>query len=296
MTTNELTVGLVQLAVKTGRMEDNLRRAEAWVKEARARGCRLVVLPEAFATALDLPQCHARATSVPGAITEWLAALARREELFLAAGLLEREAGAVFSSTVLVGPDGALLHRYRRMNVYDLEAHFLTSGDACRVVDTPLGRIGLVLGYDIQFPEALRILFAQRVEIIVCPALLLRPFAESVRTMVRARPAENCCYLLFCSATGENTLAGLTYMGGSAVVQGPVGIRAYCNEFRRQEPILAEADREETLLVAHLDMVALRRLQDANPLFKDFQRSGFFQALNGGLPQASEREHIGGHT
>ena len=284
MTTTTLTVGLVQLAVKTGRQEDNLRRAEAQVREARARGCRLVVLPEAFATALGLPQCHARANPIPGALTEWLSALARREDLYLAAGLLEREGESVFSSAVLVSPEGALLHSYRRMNVYDLEGHFLTPGRECRVVDTPLGRMGLVLGYDIQFPETLRMLFAQGVEIILCPALLLKPFAESVRTMARARPAENCCYLLFCGATGENTLAGLTYMGGSMVVQGPVGIRPYSNEFRRQEPVLAEADREETLLVAELDLAGLRRLQGANPLFKDFQRSSLFQVLRDGRP------------
>lgn len=277
----KIRVGLVQLEVRTNRLEDNLMRAEAYVREARSQGCHLVVLPEAFSTGLDLPKSRERATRIPGPGVEWLSRLAAREGVYLAAGLLEEAGASVHSSAVLVDDRGVLLHSYRRINIYGLEAHFLVPGSECQVVSTPLGRVGLILGYDVQFPETLRLLFSQGVELIVCPSLLLKPFAESVRTMVRARPAENCCYFLFCSATGENTLAGLTYMGGSMILQGPMGIRPYSNEFRRQEPLLAQAEREETLLVAELELNELRRLQAANPLFKDFQRTRFFQSLAG---------------
>jgi predicted amidohydrolase len=165
------------------------------------------------------------------------------------------------------------------MNIYDLEAYFLSPGRECRVIDTELGRIGIIAGYDVQFPETFRLLFAQGVEIAVCPSLLLRPFAESIRQMAIARAAENCCYFLFCSATGENTLAGLTYMGNSMMLQSPVGIRPYSQEFRRQDPILAQGRSEEELLVGDLDLDTLRRLQAANPLFRDFKRSNFFNRM-----------------
>jgi predicted amidohydrolase len=273
-------VGVVQMRVRTGRVEDNLERAEAFVRDARARGCRLVVLPEAFATGLDLPRSRERATPIPGPRLEWLARLAAAEGVYLAAGLLEAHEGAVYSTAVLLDDGGRLLHLYRRANVYDLEAYFLASGGAGYVVDTPLGRIGMIVGYDVQFPETLRLLFAQSAEIVVCPALLLRPFAESIRQMVRARPAENCCYFLFASATGENTLAGLTYLGDSAILQSPIGLRPYSSEFRRQEPVLAEAGREEALLTADLDLEQLRRLQAANPLLKDFRRSPFCRLVH----------------
>ncbi|MFH9087851.1 MULTISPECIES: carbon-nitrogen hydrolase family protein [unclassified Streptomyces] len=274
-----LRVGLVQLSVATNRRTDNLRRADALIQEAVDDGCELVVLPEAFATALNLPKSHEVAEPVPGPVTEWLAERAGRHGVWIAAGLLERDGGQVHSSAVLIADDGSLVDVYRRTVVYDLEAHFLTGEVGTRVVDTPLGRIGLVVGYDIQFPEVLRGLFADGVEIVVCPSILLRPFAEPVRQMLLARAAENCAYVLFAGATGENTLAGLTYMGRTAVIRSPMAIGAYSRDFRRQEPVLAEADREECVVSADLDLHELRRMQAAAPFPADFRRSPLGQAL-----------------
>ncbi|ALO98397.1 Nitrilase [Streptomyces hygroscopicus subsp. limoneus] len=274
-----LRVGLVQLSVATNRRTDNLRRAEALVHEAVDDGCELVVLPEAFATALNLPKSHEVAEPVPGPVTEWLAERASRHGVWIAAGLLERDGEHVHSSAVLIADDGSLVDVYRRTVVYDLEAHFLTGEVGTRVVDTPLGRIGLVVGYDIQFPEVLRGLFADGVEIVVCPSILLRPFAEPVRQMLLARAAENCAYVLFAGATGENTLAGLTYMGRTAVIRSPMAIGAYSRDFRRQDPVLAEADREECVVSADLDLHELRRMQAAAPFPADFRRSPLGQAL-----------------
>ncbi|MET8960572.1 carbon-nitrogen hydrolase family protein [Streptomyces sp. NPDC004074] len=274
-----LRVGLVQLAVATNRRTDNLRRAGALIHEAVDDGCELVVLPEAFATALNLPKSHEVAEPVPGPGTEWLAERARRHGVWIIAGLLERKGEHVHSSAVLIADDGSLVDVYRRTVVYDLEAHFLTGEVGTRVVNTPLGRIGLVVGYDIQFPEVLRGLFADGVEIVVCPSILLRPFAEPVRQMLLARAAENCAYVLFAGATGENTLAGLTYMGRTAVIRSPMAIGAYSRDFRRQEPVLAEADREECVVRADLDLHELRRMQAAAPFPADFRRSPLGQAL-----------------
>jgi predicted amidohydrolase len=278
-----IRVGIVQLRIRTNRTEENVHRAEELVGAASARGCRLVVLPEAFATGLNLPKSRALATSIPGPLVSRLARLAAGHGVHLVAGVLEEHGGGVFSSAVFLDDRGALLDVYRRVSIYELESHFIDAGTRSGVVDSPIGRVGLVMGYDVQFPEVLRILFAQRVELIICPTILLRPFADSIRQMVLARAAENCSYVLFCSATGENTLAGLTYLGNSMIVQSPVGIRPYSREFRKQHPVLANADREETVLVADLNLRELRRLQDANPLAKDFQRSAFHAALTVGV-------------
>jgi predicted amidohydrolase len=274
-----LRVGLVQLSVATNRRTENLRRADALIREAAQDGCELVVLPEAFATALNLPKSHEVAEPVPGPVTHWLAERAGRHGIWIAAGLLERNGEQVHSSAVLVDEHGGIADLYRRTVVYDLEAHFLAGEVGTRVVDTPLGRIGLVVGYDIQFPEVLRGLFADGVEIIVCPSILLRPFAEPVRQMLLARAAENCAYVLFAGATGENTLAGLTYMGRTAVIRSPMAIGAYSRDFRHQEPLLAEADREECVVSADLDLHELRRMQAAAPFPADFRRSPLGQAL-----------------
>ncbi|GAA0983544.1 carbon-nitrogen hydrolase family protein [Streptomyces rhizosphaericus] len=272
-------VGLVQLSVATNRRTENLARAEGLVAAVAADGCELVVLPEAFATALNLPKSHEVAEPVPGPVTSWLASQAARHGVWLAAGVLERAGEHVHSSAVLVDAAGRIRDVYRRSVVYDLEAHFLTGEVGARAVDTPFGRVGLVVGYDIQFPEVLRTLFADGAEIILCPSILLRPFAEPVRQMLLARAAENCAYVLFAAATGENTLAGLTYMGRTAVVRSPMAIGAYSRDFRKQTPVLAEADREECVVAADLDLHELRRMRDAAPFLADFRRCGLSEAL-----------------
>jgi predicted amidohydrolase len=274
-----LRVGLVQLTVRTNRTEDNLTRAKALVSQAARQGCRLVVLPEAFATGLNLPRSHQLAEPVPGQIAQWLADLATAEGLYLVAGQLEAADGEVYSSAVVIDDAGELLDVYRRSTVYDLERHFITAGSGSRVIETPIGRLGVILGYDVQFPEVMRGMFADGVELLVCPSLLLQPFASSIRQMVLARAAENCCYVLFCSATGENTLAGLTYLGDSCIAQCPVGIRSYANQFRPQPAVVAAAERDECLVTAELSMADLRRLQAANPLVKDFRRTSFCDVL-----------------
>lgn len=272
-------VALVQLQVRTNRTDDNLARAAKLVGEAAAQGCSLVVLPEAFSTGLNLPRSRECATRIPGPGFDWVAEIAATHGVHIVAGLLEASGEDIYSTSVLVDHAGNLVSTYRRINIYDLESFFISGGSACAVADTAVGRIGMIAGYDIQFPETLRALFAQCAEIIVCPALLLKPFAQSIRQMALARAAENCCYLLFCSATGENTLAGLTYMGNSMILQSPVGIRTYSQEFRAQEPVMAEAARDEQLLIADLDLATLRRLQAANPLLRDFRRSEYCRSL-----------------
>jgi len=287
-----LRVALVQLRVRTDRIDDNLARASKLVEEAAFQGCNLIVLPEAFSTGLNLPRSRQCATCIPGPGLDWIAELASRFGTHIAAGLLEGNSDAIYSTSVLVDGTGRLISSYRRINIYDLESYFISGGDDSAIVDTSIGRIGIIAGYDIQFPETLRALFAQNAEVIVCPALLPKLFTQSIRQMALARAAENCCYLLFCSATGENTLAGLTYMGNSMILQSPVGIRTYSQEFRTQESVIAEAAREEQLLVADLDLVTLRRLQAANPLLRDFRRSDYYRSIMARIEHTTSRTGV----
>lgn len=270
------TAGVVQLDVRTDMEEDNRRRAAEWVESGVRAGCRLVVLPEAFQTGLNLPRSRKLAEPVPGPGTEWLGRLARQHGIYLAAGLLERHAGEVHSSAVLIDDSGRLLAVHRKNFLVEEERPFLSPGSRCEaVVETPLGRIGLLLGYEIHFPEVSRILFAQGVDLLVYCGQLLRPFARSVRILALARAAESSCHLLLASATGEHPLAKLVYMGNSLILRSAVGVRPYSDELRGQEPVLAEADTEEGLLTAEVSLGAQRRLHAVDPMFRDLQASRF---------------------
>jgi predicted amidohydrolase len=270
--------GVVQLDVRTDLEDDNRRRAAEWVERGAQAGCRLVVLPEAFQTGLNLPRSRKLAEPVPGPGTEWLGRLARQHGIYLAAGLLERQGGEVHSSAVLIDDAGELLAVHRKNFLVQEERPFLAPGRSAAVVETPLGRIGLLLGYEIHFPEVSRILFAQGVEVLIYCGQLLRPFVRSARILALARAAESSCHLLLASATGGNPLAKLVYMGSSLILRSAVGVRPYSDELRGQEPVLAEADTAETLLTAEVSLGAQRRLHAVDPMFRDLRASRFARA------------------
>ena len=272
-------LGVVQLEIRTRRADDNRRRAAQLVARCAAAGCALVVLPEAFQTGLDLPRASTLAEPIPGPGSEWLSHLARTHGVHLAGGLLEGSGDQVFSSIVLVDDRGRLLTVYRKNFLVVEERPFLTPGrEVAPVVATSLGRLGLLAGYDIHFPEVSRPLFAQGVDLLIYSAQLLRPFARSIRIMALSRSAESSCHLALASATGENTLAQLTFMGGSLILQSPVGVRRFGDELYGRQPVLAEAGVAEEILTAEIELAQQARLHAADPLYRDLQTSRFVSA------------------
>lgn len=260
---------MVQSRVKARSRDDALRWATERIADAGRDGCALVCLPEAFATSLSLPELKKFAEPVPGPTSDALAEAARAAGVHVAAGIVERDGARIYSSAVLLDDTGALLDVYRRAHTFSLESRFLDRGELPRVSATRVGRIGLIVGYDVNFPETCRLLFREHVEIIACPSQLLAVFRKPVRYMVITRAAENCCYVLYASSAGANTLAGLTYMGHSLIARNPVGLRPYGLDYQEEQEVLAEADGEEGLICADLDLARLRREQEGNPHYAD---------------------------
>ena len=262
-------VAAVQLSVKVGAQEDNLHRARKLLSQCGAAECQLAVLPEAFATGLNLPKLKEIAEPIPGPTSGFLRNAAMEERMYVAGGVVERDGEKVYSSALLFDPSGALVGRYRRIHTYALEQRFLNPGDECTVMETPIGRIGMILGYDINFPELSRLLFRQRVEILLCPTQLLRPFTKAVRAMAISRAAENCCYFVMSSSTGANTLANLTYMADSVIVRNPVGMTSHSLDYINKREIIAEAGESEGIIQGDLDITQIRREQEENPHYSD---------------------------
>jgi len=261
--------GVIQLAPRINDIDKNLNKVSLAIEECVTNKCQLVVLPEAFATSLELPRLNKIAEKIPGPITYFLKAKAKENNIYLVAGIAEAFEDNIYSSSVLIDHKGEILSTYRRMHVYDLENRFIASGNSVQVTDTPFGRIGMIIGYDLNFPEACRLLFASKVEIIVCPSQLLVAFTKAIRSMALSRAAENCCYFIHASSTGANTLAGLTFMGNSLIARSPIGLSPYSLEYQNETEVLAEAKREETILYADLDLVKLRREQMENPHYNN---------------------------
>lgn len=208
----------------------NLTAAERAIEAAVARGARLVVLPEMFLCLGRAPAIVAAAQSIPGPVTERLAALAAQHKLVLVAGSIpERSStpGKVFNTSTVFGTDGRLLATYRKLHLFDVsipgavdvcESSWSEPGDGVVAVDTPCGRLGLAICYDLRFPELFRRLADERVDICALPsAFTLATGRDHWEVLLRARAIENQIHIVAANQWGKHA-EGLVSYGRSLIV------------------------------------------------------------------------------
>lgn len=163
----------------------------AAIEQAAAQKPDIVCLPEGM-TVIGTKQSYVEVSEpVPGPTTERLGALARRLNCYLVAGLYERVAPVVYNTAVLVDREGKLAGRYRKTHLprEEWEAG-LTPGDTYPTFVTDFGRIGLMVCWDLQFPEPWRALGQQGAE------LVLLPIWGGSETLLRARAIENHAFVV----------------------------------------------------------------------------------------------------
>jgi predicted amidohydrolase len=268
-----MQVAVAQMQPRLGENERNLEAGLARFDEAVAAGAELLVLPECAIPGYmfgSLEEAMPFADEIPGSTTEALEEACRRLGAHVVCGLLERDGDVLYNAAVLVGPDG-LIGSYRKTHLPFLGVdRFTTPGDELSVFDTPLGRIGLEICYDLRFPEVTRTLALRGADIVAHPTNF--PMAAKVQTEVitLARAAENRIYLLTANRVGKERWG--EFCGWSQIVD-PFGKR------------LAEADEtEEKLLVADIDLEKARDKDYVIPgeyelyLFGD-RRPGLYGAL-----------------
>jgi 5-aminopentanamidase len=242
-----MRVAVAQTEPRLGESERNLTACVARMEEAAAAGAELLVLPECAIPGymFDSPEEAQRfAEEIPGPSTEALEGECRRLGLHVVCGLLERDGDVLRNAAVLVGPDG-LIGSYRKTHLPFLGVdRFVVPGDELCVYDTPLGRIGLEICYDLRFPEVTRTLALRGADIVAHPTNF--PMAAKTQTelITRARAVENRVYVLTANRVGKERWG--EFCGWSQIVD-PYGTR------------LAEAgEAEEALLVGDVELEKAR--------------------------------------
>lgn len=264
--TSAVTVAAVQSDPQVGieNKQANIDETLRLIAEAADNGARLIVLPELASTGYSFDtreEAYAHAEPVPSGptCTAWAQAAAERD-VYIVAGIAEVDGIMLHDTAVLIGPEG-YIGRYRKTHLWNREKLVFTPGNEYPVFETRLGRIGLLVCWDIWFPEVARILTAQGADIIC-----------SVNNWVWTPPP------LFDEA--GNCMASYLTMGASHANSVPIVAADRVGEERGGKflgcslitgvngwPIGGIADaEEEAILYAELDVVASRSAVVWGPL------------------------------
>lgn len=180
---------------------ESRERFVRFVEEAAAKGADIVCLPEGITLVGNGLKYADAAEAVPGPSTEFLGALAKRLRVWIVAGIYERAGARIYNTAVLVGRDGSLAGRYRKMSLPDEEIEGgITPGSDTPVFDTDFGRVGLFICWDSSYPEVARSLAARGAEV------LFLPIWGGVEQLVQARAIENQVYVV---ASGFDFRSGI---------------------------------------------------------------------------------------
>jgi nitrilase len=229
---NTFKVAAIQMASGPN-VSGNLSEAKRLIARAAEQGARLVVLPEFFAIMgmNEKDKVAVREMAGTGPIQKFLSDTARQHKIWLVGGSIPLAASVpdkVLNSCLVFNDEGQQVARYDKIHLFNLsmgnesydEAQTIEAGNQVVVIDSPFGRIGLAICYDLRFPELFRAM--KDVDIIVLPAA----FTETTGKMhweilVRARAIENLAYVV-ASAQGGYHVNGRETHGNSMIV-GPWG-------------------------------------------------------------------------
>ena len=259
----------------------NLQRARVLLEQAAAGGARLAVLPENFA-AMGRRDAAAigRAEALgEGPILPWLKQAARDLRLWIVAGTLPlppvgRPEHKAHACSLLVDEQGEIAARYDKLHLFDVdvadnrgryrESDDYAHGDQVVAADTPVGRLGLSVCYDLRFPELYSALRAAGAELISAPAAFTAVTgAAHWEVLIRARAIETQCYVLAAAQGGVHPGPRETH--GQAAIVDPWG-RIVAQQARGEAVLLATRDSEEQASIrARMPVVTHRRFfsQDA---------------------------------
>ncbi len=246
----------------------NLARASALLREAADQGAALAVLPENFALmSKDAERRRSKHAEQPGSgpWQDFAAEQAQRLGLWIVAGTIPMRSDdpkRPSSACCLFDGAGAMVARYDKVHLFDVsvpgraesyrESANTTPGRKPVVAETPFGRVGLAVCYDLRFPELFRAMSERGAEVIALPAAFTRATGEAHwHVLLRARAVENLCYVLASAQCGGHPGGRETY--GHSMIVEPWG------------QMVAEQDEGEAALCHDVALSGLERLRAGFP-------------------------------
>ena len=248
----------------------NLATAGRLIAEAADAGAQLVALPEYFPLigATDTDRLAARETDGSGPIQDFLANAAKKHGLWLVGGsipLMAEDPAKLRNSCLVFDPQGKRAARYDKIHLFGFnkgdetydEAATIERGDQVVAFDSPLGRIGIAICYDLRFPELFRAMaqLPNPVDLLVLPAAFTETTGRAHwELLLRARAVENQCFVLAAAQGGQHPNGRMTH--GNSMVIDPWG------------EVLSRMDKGEGVVIAELNRQRLVDTRTSLPALK----------------------------
>lgn len=264
-TNRTLTVSLLQMDIAIGDPETNFRKLEAMLNEAVYAPAKpdLIMFPEMWNTGYALDRIRELADPHGERTKAMLTEFARKHGVNLVAGsIAERRGEAVTNTIYSIDRSGNVTADYSKIHLFRLmaEEKHLTAGDRIGTVEVDGVDAGMMICYDIRFPELARKLALGGAKVLFVPAEWPHPRLHHWKTLLTARAIENQMFVVACNRVGRS---GDTEFFGHSLVLNPWG------------ETLVEGDEEERILLATLELDTVDRVRRTIPIFED-RRPGLY--------------------
>ena len=260
---DKLKAALLQFDIRPGEVSHNENVAAQLISKSAEMGAELVVLPELWNVGYDLAHLAELAQNGRGSSCRLLSKLAREYGIYIFGGTFAEHKGGKFYNTAPVFNDrGELIYKYRKLHLFPNgleEDKYFTAGDDWGLVDTPWGRFGLAVCYDLRFQATIQNLALRGADTIVVPAQWPTVRADHWYLLSRARATENQLFLLACNRTGHDKSG--KYPGCSMALDALGQVLAGGMEAKSPGVLLAE-----------FDYTTLQHIRSAIPVYRDRKR------------------------
>jgi 5-aminopentanamidase len=246
---------LAQAKPKLLDKKSNLEKMERFMQNAQKQGVDLVLFPELFLTGyFTREHTNEMAEELDGPSIQKIREMAKKYNLFVVFGFPEKKEGRLFNSACFIDCHGEILGTYQKVHLWDEESKYFEPGTSFNVWETSIGKIGIMICYDTEFPESARTLALKGAEIILAPTANMSPFEHVQQLFIQTRAAEN---QIFVATTNQIGLEESTLFFGESAAADPYG------------QLLAKGGDQEQGIVIDIDLGLVRQAREFPFYLKD---------------------------
>jgi predicted amidohydrolase len=267
----DVTIALVQFHPQLGAVADNLERMGKMIQQiCTTQRVNLILFPELATTGYENGvKFTDLAEPIPGQTSSLLGQMAGDYHTWIATGMVVKHKveSVIYNSAILVGPDGEVAGEYRKVHLKGEEKMAFRPGFKFPVFETDFGNVGMLLGWDLAFPEAARALALDGAELLLVPANWEAPNVEEWKTVLLARAYENSIFVGGANRIGDE----YTYsFFGETMVIGPRG------ELYAQVPRDEETNSpQEGWAMSEIDLDLVKKYREELQLFQARQPGAY---------------------